>query len=80
MPISERKVSICLNALNRRVGKNIQLRRRKNHLSQRELSQQTLINEWTIARIESGQIAPTLEILCRFAIVLDCDVQDFFRP
>ena len=52
--------------------------RTKANISVRELSQISGVGKSTINRIESDSANPTVEVICRLAIALNCSPYDLF--
>lgn len=49
-----------------------------SNMSVRELSQKSGIGKSTINRIENGTANPTIEVICKLSIVLNCSPYDLF--
>jgi len=54
--------------------------REKRGWSMRRLAGKADVSYVTVARIEHGEMSPTLEMLEKLAKALDIDVRDFFPP
>lgn len=52
--------------------------RTKANMTLRELEEKSGISRATINNIENGVANPTVEIICKLAIALDCAPQDLF--
>ena len=52
--------------------------RTKANMTIRDLSEKSEIGIATIDRIENGLANPTIEVLCRLAIALNCSPYDLF--
>lgn len=55
-------------------------RRMERHLSQKELSELSGINQAHLSRIELGKVIPSLELAFKLAATLDCKIEDIFTP
>ena len=61
------------------VARQIQLLRRKRHLSQRALARASGLSRNTLSLLERGQTSPTVSTLKRLAIALGVDINAFFE-
>lgn len=52
--------------------------RNKSNMTLRELEQKSGISRATINNIENNVVNPTVEVICRLAIALDCSPADLF--
>ena len=52
--------------------------RNKSNMTLRELEQKSGVSRATINNIENNVANPTIEIICRIAIALDCSPYDLF--
>ena len=61
------------------VGKAIALRRKFAKLTQQKLAEILGVEKETVSRMESGEIAPTVDRLHTLSKVLHCSISDFFE-
>lgn len=61
------------------VGKAIAVRRKLVRLTQQKLAEALGVEKETVSRMESGEIAPTVERLAVLSKVLNCAITDFFE-
>lgn len=50
--------------------------RHKKHMSMEELAAKALVSKSTISRIESGEVIPSVDIVCRLCVALDVAIGD----
>ena len=63
------------------IGKNIKKHRMKKGLKQRELAEKLYLSDSFIAKLESvTHQTISIDTLLDIAIVLECDIRDFFDP
>lgn len=63
------------------IGKNIKKYRMKKGLKQRELAEKLYLSDSFIAKLESvTHQTISIDTLLDIAIVLECDIRDFFDP
>ena len=60
------------------VGKAIAARRRLVRLTQQKLAEALGVEKETVSRMESGEIAPTVDRLAALSKALNCAITDFF--
>lgn len=61
------------------VGKAIATRRRLLRLTQQTLAEALGVEKVTVSRLESGEIAPTVDRLAALSKALNCAITDFFE-
>lgn len=60
------------------VGKAIATRRKLVRLTQQKLAEALGVEKETVSRMESGEIAPTVDRLAALSKALNCAIMDFF--
>ena len=68
------------NNLSSYIGVTIRRRRKKRGITQKELAEKLGTKQPSIARIESGQILPSLVFLNKIANYLDTDIRIIIKP
>jgi transcriptional regulator with XRE-family HTH domain len=63
----------------RLLADHLRRHRDRTGLSQEDLANAAKVNRTYYASLETGRRNPTLEILCRLAIALECDTADLVR-
>lgn len=53
--------------------------RTRKHMTIRELSQRSGVAKSHIQRIEAGGASPSLEVMCRLAQALECELGELYR-
>ncbi len=62
--------------LERKPMMNLKLMRIKRNLSQVELAKKAHIAQNALSAYECGKISPKVEVLCKLAEALECDIKD----
>ena len=60
----------------KRLGKNIAQMREKKKLTQYKLAKEIFTDQSNLARIEDGNVNPTVKTLLKISTVLKCRVKD----
>ncbi len=53
--------------------------RLQKYMTIRELSEKSGVAKSHIQKIESGEAAPSLEVMCRLAEALECDLSELYK-
>lgn len=61
----------------KKVGKGIEIARRKRDMTQAELAEKSKLSEKTISQYESGQMVPSFVSVVKMAEACDCTPNDF---